>query len=181
MGATAVRPARRRAPATSAPHRRPRRIPTSGKTYELRDRTLPHPLDESLELAWAWWTPQKAREGAGRCSWVSGSDGDSRMNSRRRPPGSACSTTAASGRWPRSWTCFFSRQTLKNEQANGLYVLVRLYYLICTYLYGLHVSPIVCGKSLHVSPIVEAEKVYMFLRWKTLKITAFCGKQRPPR
>ena len=69
----------------------------------------------------------------------------------------------------------------RNEQATGLYVLVGTYYLICTYLYGLHVSPIVGAKSLHVSPIVKAEMVYMFLRWKTLEIKVFCGKPWSPR
>ena len=37
------------------------------------------------------------------------------------------------------------------------------------------------AESLHVSPIVEDEKVYMFLRWKTIEITVFCGKPRAPR
>ena len=53
---------------------------------------------------WVLWTPKKARECAGRCSWAHGSDDGSPRRSSRRRCGSVCGTTAASGRWLGSWT-----------------------------------------------------------------------------
>ena len=50
------------------------------------------------------WTPKMARECAGRCSWASGRDDGSPRSSSERRSGSACSTTAALGRSPGSWT-----------------------------------------------------------------------------
>ena len=58
----------------------------------------------SYDPPWVLWTPKKARECAGRCSWAHGSDDGSPRRSSRRRCGSVCGTTAASGRWLGSWT-----------------------------------------------------------------------------
>ena len=57
-----------------------------------------------IDPPWVLWTPKKARECAGRCSWAHGSDDGSPRRSSRRRCGSVCGTTAASGRWLGSWT-----------------------------------------------------------------------------
>ena len=72
-------------------------------------RLLPRPTARSKALPdddppWVLWTPKKARECAGRCSWAHGSDDGSPRRSSRRRCGSVCGTTAASGRWLGSWT-----------------------------------------------------------------------------
>ena len=53
---------------------------------------------------WVLWTPKKARECAGRCSWAHGSDDGSPRRSSRSRCGSVCGTIAALGRWLGSWT-----------------------------------------------------------------------------
>ena len=60
--------------------------------------------DGTSDPPWVLWTPKKARECAGRCSWAHGSDDGSPRRSSRRRCGSVCGTTAASGRWLGSWT-----------------------------------------------------------------------------
>ena len=58
----------------------------------------------TLDPSWVLWTPKKARECAGRCSWAHGSDDGSPRRSSRSRCGSVCGTIAALGRWLGSWT-----------------------------------------------------------------------------
>ena len=84
-------------------------INTSLKTEEdastlMLSRAYADDLELITDPPWVLWTPKKARECAGRCSWAHGSDDGSPRRSSRRRCGSVCGTTAASGRWLGSWT-----------------------------------------------------------------------------